>query len=138
MKILKIKSGILFSIVLSLTLGSANVEAQVREDGWEHLGSRKVNYALDKDIITVTAAEGTFTKLKLKVMGGSLNMHRMVVVYGNGTRDEIALRHNFSRRSGSRVIDLQGGKRIIKKVIFYYDSNNYSRGRAAIHLLGRH
>jgi hypothetical protein len=62
----------------------------------------------------------------------------MVVVYGNGTRDNIPLRYNFGRGSESRIIDLQGGNRVIKKVIFYYDSKNHSRSRATLHLFGRH
>lgn len=107
-------------------------------DTWEHLGTRKINYSLEKDHIMVTAAEGSLTSLKLKVTGGDLNMHRMVVVYGNGMRDEIELRHHFRHRSSSRIIDLNGNNRIIKQVIFWYDTKNYANHRATIHLYGRH
>ncbi len=105
---------------------------------WEHLGSRVVNYKLDRDVIKVTAREGGFTKLKIKVTGGSLNMHKMIVQYGNGQKHVIQLRHNFSRRSGSRIIDLKGNKRIIRDITFFYDSKNVSRKRAIVHVFGRH
>ncbi len=105
---------------------------------WEKLGSKKVNYRLDKDVIKVGAKEGTFTKLKIAVTNGSLNMHKMVVVYKNGQRDEIELRQNFSKKSDSRVIDLAGNKRFIDQIIFWYDSKNLSRKRAKVHVYGRH
>jgi len=105
---------------------------------WEHLGSRTVNYRLDKDVINVTAREGGFKKLKIKITGGSLNMHKMIVKYGNGKKDVIQLRHNFSRKSATRVIDLEGGKRIIRDITFVYDTKNLSRKRAKVHVFGKH
>jgi hypothetical protein len=105
---------------------------------WERLGSRKVNYGLDKDAIAVGAHEGGYTKLKVVVKGGAINMHKMIVHYGNGTKENIALRHNFSKRSASRIIDLKGGKRIIKKITFFYDTKNLARSRATVHVFGRH
>lgn len=105
---------------------------------WERLGSKKVNYRLDRDVIKVTAVEGGFTKLKIVVTGGNINMHRLVVQYGNGTKDKIPLRHTFTRGSDSRVIDLRGGKRIIRDITFWYDTKNISRKRARIHVYGRH
>lgn len=121
------------AVMAATTFGA---EAQ-RRGSWEVLGSKKVNYRLDRDEITVGASEGgVFTKLKLGVTAGSLNMHKMVVVYGNGERDEIPLRHNFSGRSTSRVIDLEGNRRIIKKVIFWYDSDSTSRRRATLTVAG--
>lgn len=121
-------TGLLFSI--------QNINAQ--QDSWEKLGTKKVNFGLDKDVIPITSAEGVFTKLKVKVTAGSLNMHKMVVVYGNGQRDEIQLKHNFGRGGATSVLDLAGNKRVIKKVIFWYDTKNRSRKRATVHLFGKH
>ncbi|MDY8135831.1 DUF2541 family protein [Aquimarina sp. 2201CG5-10] len=105
---------------------------------WDHLGSRTVNYRLDKDVIKVTAKEGGFTKLKVKVTGGSLNMHKMIVQYGNGKKDVIKLKHNFSKRSSTRIIDLKGGKRVIRDITFFYDTKNLSRKKAKVHVFGKH
>lgn len=107
------------------------------QPSWEQLGSRSVNYQLDRDEIAVGAQEGRYAKLKLVVRGGSLNMHKMVVVYGNGKREEISLRHHFGRRSSSRVIDLNGNKRVIRKIIFWYESANQSRRKATLSVFGR-
>jgi hypothetical protein len=105
---------------------------------WEKLGSKKVNFGLERDVIKVTAREGGFTKMKVFVTGGSLNMHRLVVQYGNGMKDEIPLKHTFHKGSQSRIIDLNGRKRIIRDVTVWYDTKNRSRRRATIHIYGRH
>ena len=120
--------------VLLFLFVSASLLAQ---SNWQKLGSRKVNFKVEKDEIVVGAQEGTFTKLKLLVTSGSLNMHKMVVVYGNGKREEIQLRHNFSSKSTSRLIDLKGNKRAIQKIIFWYDSDLTRKGRATLSVFAR-
>ncbi|MEB3346537.1 hypothetical protein U6A24_13750 [Aquimarina gracilis] len=124
------------TILLTVLLVTSSFTSNIRQ--WDHLGTRKVNYRLDRDVIKVTAKEGGFTKLKVKVTGGAINMHRMVVQYGNGKKEEIQLRHNFSRKSSTRVIDLKGNKRIIRDITFFYDTKNLSRKRAKVHVFGRH
>ena len=95
--------------------------------GWVTLGSKKVNWKLDRDVIRVGAQEGTFKRLRIKVTGGSVNMRSMVVTYGNGTKERIPLKYNFRRGSTSRTIDLNGGKRVIKQITFMYDRDRIGR-----------
>lgn len=126
----------LFALIATFFLGSAfTTDTAIRT--WKKLGSKKVSYKLDKDVIRVGLNDGTFTKLKIQVTGGSLNMHKMLVEYGNGTKDNIPLKFNFAKGNDSRVIDLEGGKRVIKDITFWYDTKNVSRNRAKIHVFGR-
>ncbi|QLE00200.1 hypothetical protein HX109_00965 [Galbibacter sp. BG1] len=106
-------------------------------DKWDRLGSRVVNYRLDRDVIRVTGREGSFSKLKIQVTGGPMDMHKIVVQYSNGKVDNIPIRKNFGRRGGSRVIDLRGGNRSIRDVTFFYDTDNRSRTKAKVHLFAR-
>lgn len=105
---------------------------------WERLGSRKVNFGLDKDVIAVGAHEGGFTKLKIEIRGGALNMHKMEVHFMNGSDQNVELKHNFAKGGGSRIIDLPGNKRIIKSITFYYDTKNIAQSKATVHVFGRH
>ena len=57
-------------------------------------------------------------------------MHKLVVHYGNGETENIEPRNNFSAGSESRVIDLPGNKRVIQKIVFWYDTKNLARGNA--------
>lgn len=102
--------------------------------GWQKLGSKKVNYRLDRDEINVTIREGLFNKIKFKVKNGGVNMHKVVVHFGNGGTQNIKLKNNFRRGSESRVIDLEGGNRVIRKVVFWYDSKNVSLRKARVEL----
>jgi hypothetical protein len=127
-------------LVLLMSLGTAQLaEAKLSEKPpkWVMLGTRKVNYTLDKDVMVLGAKEGVYTSLKLKVVEGGLNMHRMVVTYGNGQRDEIDLKHNFVKGSETRVIDLKGHARVIKSITFWYDTKNFSGRKAKILVFGR-
>ena len=126
----------LFGIVVITALSSFSGAAEFNK-GWQRIGSKKVNFKLDRDVIPVGLDDGRFSKLKVLVTRGSLNMHKMVVHYGNGAKNEIALRHNFGRKSTSRIIDLKGNKRFIKKITFIYDTKNYSKQRAKIHVFGK-
>lgn len=104
---------------------------------WELLGTRKVNYGLDRDEIVVTRAEGVFSALKLKVRKGGINLHRVAVHFGNGDVQELEVRENISVGGESRVLDLEGNKRIIQKVVFWYDTKNYANQKASVDLWGR-
>jgi len=125
------------ALAIILVIGSAFAPAEAPIAKWLKLGATKVSYKLDRDVLHVGARQGGFSKLKLVVTKGNLNMHKMVVEYGNGTKDIIPLKHNFKKGSDTRVIDLEGGKRKIKDVTFWYDTKNYSRKRATVHVFAR-
>ena len=126
-----------FMLAITFFIGSSFAPTDVILSKWVKLGSKKVAYKLDRDVIRVGARDGGFTKLKLVMKKGNLNMHKMVVEYGNGTKDIIPLKHNFNKGNATRIIDLQGGKRVIKDITLWYDTKNYSKQRASVHVFGR-
>ena len=104
---------------------------------WEKLGSRTVDFKLDKDVIHIGAKEGRLSKLKLAVTGGALNMHKMQIEYLNGQVENINLKHKFNKRSTSKTIDIDGRRRIIKNIIFWYDTKNRSKKKSKITVFGK-
>lgn len=98
------------------------------QNGWEVLGNKRVSKRVERDVLKVGRNEGGFTKLKIRVTGGTVYMGSMVVTYGNGQKDIVSLKHTFRAGAESRVIDLNGGTRMIKKITFVYDRKNNSRG----------
>lgn len=131
------KAIISISSLALLALWSMSFSYTFPAKTWKHLGSRTVNFKLEKDVIQVGAREGGFRKIKIKVTGASLNMHRMVVAYGNGQKEKIPVKYNFNRGSETRIIDLNGGVRAIKQITVWYDTKNTSRRKAKVHLFGR-
>lgn len=127
---------IIFLLALASGLTFSNNSHAQDGKKWTVLGSKLVNWRVEKDVLRVGASEGGFTKLKIKVTRGTVNMRRMVVTYGNGTKDEIPLKFTFRKGAESRVIDLRGGKRIIKKITFIYDKRGLGK-RAKVWVAGR-
>ncbi|MCG8577176.1 MAG: hypothetical protein MI810_20000 [Flavobacteriales bacterium] len=105
---------------------------------WEKLGSRVVNMKADHDEIPVTITEGVFTKVKLKIMKAPIHLLNMNIIFKNGTNKNVAFNKKFPAGSSTRIIDLPGNKRIIKKVNLNYKSVPAGKGRAVVSLWGKH
>jgi hypothetical protein len=126
-------------IFLALALIVVTMGNTYSQNGaWVKLGTRLVNFAVDRDEVIVTGQEGVFDAIKVKVYGAAINMHRVVVHYRNGTSQEIDLRNNFAPGSESRVCDLTGNERIITKIVFFYDTKNPAPRKAKVEVWGRH
>ena len=105
---------------------------------WVLLGQRAVNDRADHDVIGVTAARGDFKSIKLTVQRAAVDFHRVVVHYGNGTKQEIELRNTIPAGGESRSIDLNGSERVINRVEFWYDAKTIRGRRAVVRLFGLH
>lgn len=132
----KFVKSIAIALVVFVGLSSFS-PAPISVKPWKHIETKKVNYRVDRDVIHLGINEGRFSKLKLKVTGGDINMHRMVVHYANGKPDEISLRHTFNKRSSSRIIDLNGNKRYIKKIVLVYDTQSNENRKARMSVFGK-
>lgn len=105
---------------------------------WDLLGSKKVNYGLDRDEIKVTLKEGTFRKIKIKVKKSPVHFKKVVVHYRNGSKEELNFRDKIYPGKETRAMDLNGNNRIIQKVVFYYHSQPRARGKGIVQLYGMH
>lgn len=104
--------------------------------GWEKLGERVVQGRAEKDTIVVTGREGTFTRIKIVAEHSSLELWDLEVTFGDGDTFSPNTRLVFAKNHGSRVIDLPGGQRVIRKVEFRY-GNLPGGGRAQLELWGK-
>ena len=123
-----------FIIVLTLILAMPSF-SQGRK--WTFLGEKLVNDRLDHDIVLVTAKQGDFKSIVIRVKGASVDFKKVVVVYGNGERDEIELRNTIPAGGSSRIIDLKGKERIIREIEFWYDANTIRGRKALVRVFGR-
>ncbi len=124
------------SLMLLIVCSLPAVSAQAAD--WELLGQRKVNVRTDHDVIRVTIAEGTFTKIKLRVLNHGIELLDLKVYFGNGDAQDVKVRRFIKAGGETRVIDLKGRHRVIKKVEFVYRTRGRLPGRATIRLWGRH
>jgi hypothetical protein len=104
---------------------------------WRLIGSTQANYTVDHDAIIVKGPHDNFRRLKFKVTDAGLNLLSMVVTYDNGTQDRIEVRQNIPQGGESRVIDLKGGSRSIRKIEFWYDTKGFLNGKADVTIFGK-
>ncbi|MBL4706795.1 MAG: hypothetical protein JKY54_19855 [Flavobacteriales bacterium] len=131
----------LLKTTLTLSIAIALMSFMFKSDSisdWQRLGSRIVNMKADHDVIPVTVFKGAFTKLKFKVKGAPIHIHNIRVIFGNGESMNLKIGKKFAAGSESRVLDLPGNKRIIKKINLNYKSVPVGKGRAEIVAWGKH
>jgi hypothetical protein len=120
----------------------APLDADTRADrstevmtGWTKLGERWVDGKLDGDVIQVGRDDGRFRAVTIKVEHSALELYDVRIVFGDGTSFSPETRLVFRPETRSRVIDLPGGNRVIRRVEFKY-ANLPGGGRAQIELWG--
>ena len=90
----------------------------------------------DRDNIVVTAARGSFRAIQIQVENGAILFDHVVVHYGNGSSEPIRIRRRIPPGGETRIIDLPGGRRIIRSVEFWYQRGNWGGRRPKVRLFG--
>jgi hypothetical protein len=101
--------------------------------GWDKLGERRVDGTVDYDVIEVGAKEGKYRKVMLIIEQSSLELYSVKFTFGDGTDYSPSVSYTFGPNESTRVIDLPGGDRVIRKVEFKY-SNLPGGGKAQVEL----
>jgi hypothetical protein len=111
------------AVVLGITFPASALFAQ---GTWELLGTRKVSFSRETDVIEVSRREGRFDAIRIEIDRGPLEMYDIRVGFANGESFSPATRINFGDGAQSRIIDLPGDSRTIDRIAFRY------RGRARL------
>lgn len=106
------------------------------KEGWHKISETTVNFKSDKDEILVMGAD-KFKSLKFKVTQGAIDLQDLEVYYAEGDKEDIQVRTPIKENSESRVIDLKGSERELKKVVFIYRTlKGSSTDKAHVELFG--
>ena len=128
--------GLILAIVVSFSFSDTDKAEQPGQ--WVILGKRVVNIKADHDEIPVTITKGTFKKIKFKVLDAPIYVNNFRVIYGNGTFENFVVNKRFQAGHESRVIDLEGVNRIIKKININYKTLKVGQGKAKVVVFGKH
>ena len=99
------------------------------------LGQSHVDGKSDHDKIKC-GDTGTFRAIQLRVSGSAVQFDKVIVRYGNGQSEEIALRNQIPAGGKSRDIDLPGARRAIDRVEFWYQKASWGNNRPTVTLFG--
>jgi len=104
---------------------------------WKFIGDKNVRFGVDRDVIHCGSINDDFRQIKLKVTDGPLKVYDMKIYFDNDEVQDISIRNRIPQGGESRIIDLQGGLRHLKKIEFWYETKGFARGRARVAVWGR-
>jgi hypothetical protein len=103
---------------------------------WVYLGEANVDGNADHDRIKIGRDDGRFRAIQIHVERAPIEFQRVVVHYGNGVDEEIAIRNRIRPGGKTRVIDLRGRDRVIDSVEFWYARARYDSAKPKLRLYG--
>ena len=106
------------------------------QNGWRFIADKTVAFGVDHDVIVTGNTNDDFRKLKLRVTDGPLKMYDMKVYFDNGSVQDVSIRAQIRQGGESRVIDLDGGLRHIKRIEFWYETKGFRKGRSRVAVWG--
>ncbi len=135
----KMKKTILAIVLLmSVSIGYSQQAKIVTSDkaGWHKLGETTVDFKKDRDVIAVLGNDH-FKAIQFRVKDAAINIMDLEVYYESGDKQDVVVRSEIAAGGESRVIDLNGGTRAIKKIVFVYKTlSNKADERANVAVYG--
>jgi len=116
---------ILLVILLAITGLEGTINAQNPQvvlndnDGWQKIGRTTVNFQKDRDVINILVSN-KFAAIKFQVQDAPVDLKEIEVFYSSGDTQKIQINFPIKAEGYSRVIDLNGGERNLKKIVFVY------------------
>ncbi len=104
---------------------------------WRLLGTTHANLGADHDAIIISGPADNFRALKFKVTDAPLDILHFTVTYDNGQIQKIDTRFSIPQGGESRIIDLVGGSRNLRRVDFWYSTKGIFKGTSDVTLFGR-
>ena len=104
---------------------------------WVLLGTERVGFRPDKDVIVVGRDEGRFERLMLKVAGNDIRIGDVKVVYGNGQVEHLNIQEHIRAGQSSSPFHVAGHHRMIDRIELLYQSEQRWRGQATVQVYGQ-
>ena len=127
---------ILIAGILLIGFFSSDVMAEEKK-GWKVLGQTTVSEGVDRTQIMINAKKGTFRQIKLQVKKASVEIERLILHFEKDEKQVVWLKHDFKEGSWSKVVNVKGGKRAIKKVVFWFSQSDLGDEKPVVYLWGR-
>ena len=87
--------------------------------GWHKIGETTVNFVKEREEIIVTGSD-RFASIKFKVIDAPIQLMDLEVYFESGDKQVIKVNTSIKAPGESRVININGGERDLKKIVFIY------------------
>jgi hypothetical protein len=98
---------------------ASTISLSARGQIWDFLGDKQIDRTQDHDRIQVTRRTGTFQAIQLRV-SDAIFFDRVVVHFGDGTSEELALRGRIWPGGENHIAGLSGERRVVESVELWY------------------
>ena len=99
---------------------ASTLSLHARGQVWDFLGDTQIDGTKDHDRIQVTRRNGVFHTIQLRVSGDAIFLDRVVVHFGDGTSEQLAVRGRIWPEGRNHTIDLSGERRAVESVELWY------------------
>ena len=100
------------------------------------LGERHVSDRTERDTISVGKSRGAFRSVQFKASGARIEFKRVVIHFENGSEQVFEKNRVLGKGDVTRKIDLEGGARLIDKIVFHYEARTLGWKGADIKVWG--
>jgi len=129
-------------VVLVVTASYAEMLAQKPavvvsdKDGWHKIGHTTVDFKTETDELVVMGAD-KFAFIKIKVEEAPINLISFDIYFEGGDKQSVSIGKEIKAMGETRSVQLNGGERSIKKIVFMYKTiPNSMNKKAEVELWG--
>lgn len=87
--------------------------------GWHKIGEVTADFKKEKEEVVVMGAD-RFASIRFKVTDAPIDLQSLEVFYESGDKQDVKVNAPIKAPGESRTIDLNGGERSLKKIVFVY------------------
>ena len=98
--------------------------------GWHEIGETTVDFKKEREEVIILGAN-RFAAIKFKVEDEPIDLVSAEIIYDSGDSQKITTIFHIKAPGESRNIDLNGGERNVKKIIFVYKTMPNDAGKKA-------
>ena len=115
------KKLILLTLFITASITGVMAQKVVMSDksGWHKIGETTVDYAKEVDEIAVVGAD-RFSTIKIMVTDAPINLISFDIYFESGDKQNVAIGKVIKNPGETRTVQLKGGERSIKKIVFVY------------------
>ena len=98
--------------------------------GWHKIAEKTVDFSKDRDDIYVVGND-KFSAVKFMVTDAAIHLNSLEISFETGNTQSVKINTPIKAAGESRTIDLDGGEREIKKIMFVYNTLPNSKAKKA-------
>ena len=100
---------------------ASTISLPARGQAWDFLGVAEIDATRDHDKIQVTRRNGIFSAIQLRVSGDAIFFDRVVVHFGDGTSEALAVQGRIWPEGRNHIIGFSGESHVVESVeVWYY------------------